>query len=255
MSRIRAVWRLLLLAICFTGLSVWVRLIIWGNSWKAVRRASYWTRVWARMANRIINLKVTVHGDPDLVGGGLIIGNHQGYLDVVTHGSVFKIRFAPKIEIRRWPFLGWMVGLSRPVWIDRRSRQKSRATAEEMVETMRHGIPMLVYAEGTSTDGKHGLLPFKSTPFEAAAEQGLPIQPTLLFFESTPADGNGGPLSWHGDYTLLPHIWRILGLKEIRADVHVLPVIRPEPGEDRKHLANRVHDFMEEEYWRIMNRG
>lgn len=44
-------------------------------------------------------------------------------------------------------------------------------------------------------------------------------------------------------------------MKEIRADVHVLPVIRPEPGEDRKHLANRVHDFMEEEYWRIMNRG
>lgn len=112
---------------------------------------------------------------------------------------------------------------------------------------------------GLCRGNQHGrqawLLPFKSTPFEAAAEQGLPIQPTLLFFESTPADGNGGPLSWHGDYTLLPHIWRILGLKEIRADVHVLPVIRPEPGEDRKHLANRVHDFMEEEYWRIMNRG
>ena len=33
--------------------------------------------------------------------------------------------------------------------------------------------------------------------------------------------------------------------------VYVLPVVHPEPGEDRKALALRVHGLMEREYWRV----
>ena len=179
----------------------------------------------------------------------MIVGNHQGYLDIVAHASIFRIRFAPKKEIRSWPFLGFMISLNRPVWIDRKSRQKSKETAEEMVATMQNGIAMLVYPEGTSTDGQHGLLPFKSTPFEAAAELSLPIQPTLLFYEGVPKQTE--PLAWYGDQKLLPHVWRILGLKEIRMRVYVLPVVYPKSGENRKELALRVHDLMEKEYWRV----
>ena len=189
-----------------------------------------------------------MYGDPEAFEGGLIVGNHQGYLDIVAHASIFRIRFAPKKEIRSWPFLGFMISLNRPVWIDRKSRQKSKETAEEMVATMQNGIAMLVYPEGTSTDGQHGLLPFKSTPFEAAAELSLPIQPTLLFYEGVPKQTE--PLAWYGDQKLLPHVWRILGLKEIRMRVYVLPVVYPKSGENRKELALRVHDLMEKEYWR-----
>ena len=142
-----------------------------------------------------------------------------------------------------------MISLNRPVWIDRKSRQKSKEAAEEMEATMQNGISMLVYPEGTSTDGQPGLLPFKATPFEAAAELALPIQPTLLFYEGVPKQTE--PLAWYGDQELLPHVWRILGLKEIKMRVYVLPVVHPEPGEDRKALALRVHDLMEREYWRV----
>ena len=233
----------------FFILTVWVALVNRRKGWDGVAKAAEWTRLWARGSAWIANHRITVYGDPDAFQGGLIVGNHQGYLDIVAHASTFCIRFAPKKEIRSWPFLGFMIGLNRPVWIDRKSRQKSKETAEEMVETMRNGIAMLVYPEGTSTDGMHGLLPFKSTPFEAAAELSLPIQPTLLFYEGVPKQTE--PLAWYGEQKLLPHIWRILGLKEIRMRVYILPIIRPEPGEDRKALARRVHDMMEKEYWRV----
>ena len=221
MALIRRLVRALLLFCWFLILTIWVALINRKKGWDGVAKAAAWTRLWARGSARIAGHRITVYGDPEAFEGGLIVGNHQGYLDIVAHASIFRIRFAPKKEIRSWPFLGFMISLNRPVWIDRKSRQKSKETAEEMVATMQNGIAMLVYPEGTSTDGQHGLLPFKSTPFEAAAELSLPIQPTLLFYEGVPKQTE--PLAWYGDQELLPHVWRILG----------------------------VHDLMEKEYWRV----
>ena len=249
MALIRRLVRALLLLFWFLILTVWVALVNRKKGWDGVAKAAAWTRLWARGSARIAGHKITVYGNPEAFEGGLIVGIHQGYLDIVAHASIFRIRFAPKKEIRSWPFLGFMISLNRPVWIDRKSRQKSKEAAEEMEATMQNGIAMLVYPEGTSTDGQHGLLPFKSTPFEAAAELALPIQPTLLFYEGVPKQTE--PLAWYGDQELLPHVWRILGLKEIKMRVYVLPVVHPEPGEDRKALALRVHDLMEREYWRV----
>lgn len=249
MALIRRLVRALLLLLWFLILTVWVALVNRKKGWDGVANAAAWTRLWARGSARIAGHKIIVYGNPEAFEGGLIVGNHQGYLDIVAHASIFRIRFAPKKEIRSWPFLGFMISLNRPVWIDRKSRQKSKEAAEEMEATMQNGIAMLVYPEGTSTDGQHGLLPFKSTPFEAAAELALPIQPTLLFYEGVPKQTE--PLAWYGDQELLPHVWRILGLKEIKMRVYVLPVVHPEPGEDRKALALRVHDLMEREYWRV----
>lgn len=248
MRLFRRLFRLLKIYIWFWGMGLYVWLINREKGWDAVARAAHFTRIWAAQSAKIIDLKVRVEGSKDGFPGGLIVCNHQGYLDILVNASLFEIRFAPKSEMLRWPFLGKLVGLNRPVWIDRSSRQKSRHAAEEMVETMKHHISMLVYPEGTSTDGER-LLPFKSTPFEAACEVGLPILPVLLRYSSTPADGDGGPLAWHGSDLLLPHIWRILGLKEICADVKILPVVYPIEGESRKELAARVHDLMETEFF------
>lgn len=249
MALIRRLVRVILLFGWFFSLTVWVALVNRKKGWKGVADAAAWTRFWARGSARIAGHRVTVYGEPEAFDGGLIVSNHLGYLDIVAHASVFRIRFAPKKEIRSWPLLGFMISLNRPVWIDRKSRQKSKEAADEMAATMQNGVAMLVYPEGTSTDGEHGLLPFKSTPFEAAAELALPIQPTLLFYEGVPKQTE--PLAWYGDQELLPHVWRILGLKEIKMRVYVLPVVYPEPGEDRKALALRVHDLMEREYWRV----
>ena len=223
------------------------------DKWAAIAGMAKMTKYWGSGLLRIFNIRLHVTGDIDGYDGGLVVSNHMGYVDVFVHAAVFGLRFAPKIEMKSWPFIGFMTGLSRPVWIDRSSRQKSKISAEAMADTMRGGIPMIVYAEGTTTDGQHGLLPFKSTPFEAVAEAGLPILPILTFYD--PVKGGKFSMAWSGSDKLLPHVWRVLGLKESRAEVFVLEQVTPLPGEDRKELARRVHDLMEREYWRIKNHG
>ncbi len=206
------------------------------------------TRLWAAGIARILGLRITVDGDPEAFAGGLIVSNHTGYVDILAEAAIFPIRFAPKVEIRSWPLLGWYVALSRPIWIDRRSRARSAAVARELEQTLRDKISTLVYPEGTSTDGEHGLLPFKSTPFEAACRVGEPILPVLIQYQR-PADGY--PIAWYGDMTMPPHVWHLLGQPEIRATLKILPQVVPAPGEDRKALAERVHALMDAEYRRM----
>ncbi len=220
------------------------------GGWGAIRRVTYCSRMWGRGFVRILSIKVAIVGDPGSFKGGMIVSNHMGYLDILVHGSIFPIRFTPKMDIRNWPILGWYLGISRPLWIDRGSKQKSSDALSQILDTMKHGIPILVYPEGTSTDGENGIKAFKSTPFEAIAQSDYPILPVITYYR--PAEA-GQTTAWFGDMTLMPHLWRILGYKSINVEVHILPQVKAE-GRSRKELAEYVHTLMEKEYWNIKNR-
>lgn len=240
-----------LMAICawlpFTGFfSFFVHI----GGWGAIRRVARCSSIWGHGLVRILNINITVAGDPDSFKGGMIVSNHMGYLDILVHASIFPIRFTPKSEIRNWPGLGWYLGISRPIWIDRSSRQKSIDVIKQFQDTMKHGIPLLVYPEGTSTDGESGIRTFKSSPFEAVAESDYPILPIVTCYKRMQ---DGVTTAWFGDMTLLPHLWRILGYKSIDVEVHLLPQIKGE-GRSRKELAEHVHSLMNKEYWNIKKR-
>ncbi len=205
------------------------------------------TRTWARGAARILNIRVKVIGDPEAFEGGMIVSNHLGYIDVPVTASVFPLRFAPKVQIKSWPFLGWFVGLNFPIWVDRESRAKSAEVAEELDWTLREKLSTLVFPEGTSTDG-HGILPFKSTPFEPIVKSQFPVLPILVKYVETP---DRYPIAWYGDFEFLPHVGSLIGRKRIDATLEILPAVRPEPGETRNEFANRLHAIMAEAHRRL----
>jgi 1-acyl-sn-glycerol-3-phosphate acyltransferase len=43
--------------------------------------------------------------------------------------------------------------------------------------------------------------------------------------------------AWHGDMTLMPHLWRLLGRSGMIARVRLHDVLQPTAGVDRKALA------------------
>ncbi|MDD3118282.1 MAG: lysophospholipid acyltransferase family protein [Victivallales bacterium] len=247
MVLVRRIFRLVLL-LCWLPVIGLISLPFKLGGWNSIRRVGFCARIWGRGIAKILHLKIKVFGDPHAFRGGLIVSNHQGYLDIITHAAVFPLRFSPKSDIRSWPFLGWYLGISRPVWVDRSNKQKSKELLEEFIATMEHHIPLIIYPEGTSSDGRSGLLPFKSTPFAAIAETNLPIMPIITVFGPMP---DGKTVAWHGTQELLPHAWRIMGYPEIRAEIHIMPLIYSE-GRSRKELADYVHDIMERKYYEIM---
>ena len=212
---------------------------------RGIRRNGKVTRLWGAGIARILNIHITRNGEaPEAFLHGLIVSNHQSYLDILVNSAVFPVRFLPKVEIRYWPVLGWFIALNRPVWVNRKSPLTSAKVAEEIETSMRDGLPILVFPEGTNSDGS-GLLPFKSTAFEAVARTGMPVCPVLLKY--APSE-DGFPLCWCGDMPFLRHVWHILGMREIRVKIDLLKPVSPEAGEHRKELSNRVRQIMLDHY-------
>ncbi len=248
MSYVRRTYRLFLIFLWFP-FTAFIGIFASIGGWSGIRRVAKVSQIWGIVNSKIIGLHIKVHGDPGKVHGGIIISNHQSYLDVFVHSSIFPIRFAPKAEIASWPVLGWIFAISRPIWVRRESKQNSYKTLTEYRETLEHGINLIIYPEGTTSDGTV-ILPFKSTPFEAVSSGSFKIYPILVKYIQDPGEPT---LCWYGDMTLVPHCWQILGRKSIEVEVHVLEPILPD-GRSRKELARFAHDHMELEYKKILNR-
>ncbi len=206
-----------------------------------IKRVAYCTRSWGKFLVKNFGVDVKFICNHRIEEGMLIVSNHQSYLDVLLHASLFPIRFTPKKDIKYWPILGFYLGISRPLWIDRKNRQKSAETVEEIHRTLADGVSLLIYPEGTTTDGESGMLPFKPTSFATVIGTGFKIQPIITQYLRDKDNWNP---AWYGDQTLLPHLWKFLGRKKTRVIVTALEPVTPLPGEDRKALAARVEKLM-----------
>lgn len=245
----RRSWRLLAIAVWFPVCAlIAVFCQLGGRS--GIRRVSYCTRLWGKGCAWISGLRIEYEGTAIDAVGGLIVSNHQSYLDILVDASLFPIRFTPKKEIRSWFLLGPFLGLSRPIWIDRSNRQQSKAAELEYVATLHDNIPLLVYPEGTTSEGVGDLLPFKSPPFESVVGTQIPIRPIVTVYQR--GTHNWNP-AWHGDQTLLPHVWRLLGEPRIRVKVVGMPITYAADGEDRKMLAERVRTQMQAQWQLLKN--
>ena len=213
---------------------------------RSIRRMALQTKSWGGGIVKILGIRTVVHGDPSQYQktGGLVVANHQSYVDIFLHASVFGLRFTPKKEIRSWPILGWYTDMTRPIWVDRDSKQSAGNLMQQFRDTLRMKVPLIVYPEGTTSDGRSGLKEFKTTPFETVCGTDIPIQPIISIYR--PAEGDVHP-AWYGDATFMPHLWAILGNRKSTADVYILPLIYPE-GRNRKQLAKAVRDAMLKAY-------
>lgn len=210
---------------------------------KYLKQITAITRLWLRGAARISNLKVKVHGSLPKQGA-LIVSNHLSYVDGIVEGGLLNLRWASRADVAKWPLVGLLIASSGTIWVDRTTKSASKKTLDEFIYTLQSGFCLLVWPEGTSTDGKDGLLPFKSTAFEAAVAAGVPAYPILISY----ADHN---VLWYGEMTLVPHLCKIFALPKIEAELHALEAIHPN-GMDRKEFAEHVRQVMDREYRKIV---
>lgn len=215
-----------------------------------VRLMAQQTQTWGRGLVYLFGMELRIHGDREKYKqcGGLMVSNHLGFQDVFVHASLSGLRFCPKKEIRNWPVLGWYTAMAQVIWIDRTSPRKSKETLRQFRETLENKIPLIVYPEGTSSDGRSGLLPFKSTSFEAVAGTTIPIQPVLTFYRWN--EKNDVNPAWYGDIGFAPHLWQVLGNGKVICDLYLTDLYYAPEGADRKQIMNEVYDIMTQEYQR-----
>jgi 1-acyl-sn-glycerol-3-phosphate acyltransferase len=204
--------------------------------------------LWHRYACFVFGIKVRFTGVR--AQGALptvFISNHLSYLDIIVMAGRLKARFVAKSEVGHWPVFGFLARLQRTIFIHR-TRTALDDSRHMILQALREGDDIILFAEGTSTDGRT-VLPFKASLLEVlyvgiAAQ----VQPVAITLEKV--DGQK-PASqdlrdiyawWRPETTLAPHLWNFAKTKGAELSVHYLPVLAPASFADRKALTAAAHD-------------
>lgn len=194
-----------------------------------------WQGMGCRWALAYLRCQVTVQGA--VPSRGMLVANHQGYMDILVLGSLDPTSFVAKAEIRWWPIFGLFSWWAGTIFLERRNKTALKGPLHETIRRLEEGGRVVVFPEGTDSDGT-GLLPFHSSFFEAAVRTQCPVIPVSIRY-SAPGVTCGEEVIYWKDRRFLPHLIRLLGVRGIRAQVRFGEPM--EAGDDRKKLAKRMH--------------
>jgi 1-acyl-sn-glycerol-3-phosphate acyltransferase len=224
---------------------------------RLARRLPHW---YHRHVCRLIGLRLEIEGAVVRDRPVLLVSNHTSWLDIPVLSAVAPVSFVAKKEVGTWPGVSALARLQRTVFVDRERRSAVGETASEIIERLAAGDTIVLFAEGTSSDGNR-VLPFRTSLF-AAAKPSVAARPanvetarvlTCAVVQTVSIAYtrlHGVPLAradrslvgWYGDMDLPPHAWELL--KAGPLDVRIV-VGRPVPLDDfadRKALARHSED-------------
>lgn len=207
-------------------------------------------RRWHKIMARIIGFKILVRGELASQRPLLLVANHVSWKDIIILGAVADVVFVAKSEVREWPVFGWLSRLQRSVFVERERKRSTGEQIGEMAKRLKAGEVVVLFPEGTTSDGNY-TLPFKTSLFGAATSaipevpgRQVHVQPVSIAYVGQyglPLGRYHRPIAaWPGDVALGPHLLRVL--REGVLDVEVefgTPVIFDE-GTNRKQAARTI---------------
>ena len=227
---------------------VWVSALRLPNRWKIISRLS---RSFTFLVRTILNIKMTVVGEEGQLenGGYVMICNHVSYVDGIVLGSMFPIVFVSKREVKHWPIIGPWKTLCGTIFINRQRKDLVASLVKEMRRKLRQETNILLFPEGTSTNGER-ILPFQTAPLAAPLRNRSIIVPVSLAYKSIEDEpvtvANRDLLYWYGDMEFVPHFWKLLSLRSIEVIVTIQPKIEcfryKDNSAGRKKLAADCYD-------------
>jgi 1-acyl-sn-glycerol-3-phosphate acyltransferase len=203
-----------------------------------------------RLLRRILRIRVHVAGE--LVTGQpvLIVANHVSWVDIVVLASIAPMVFVAKREVSTWPLIGAAARVQKVVFVDRVRRHQTAATVSQIGQRLAEGHPVVLFAEGTSSDGNR-VLPFRSAligAVEAACVEAklgeVLLQPMAMAYNAQ----NGLPMArqtrpivaWYGDLDFVPHFTQFMRLGIVDAVVSFGAPVAATADADRKVVAKTL---------------
>lgn len=192
-----------------------------------------------------LGVRVRVEGEPATGRPLLILSNHSSWLDIPVLGSRLPLFFVAKSEVEGWPLVGMLARFQRTVFVNRQRRQETGAVNREIAERLKEGDPVVLFAEGTSSDGNR-VLPFRTAlvgavrdAFEDADE--VTVQPLSIAYVRLQGLPMGrvhrAKAAWFGDMDLAPHLLEVLRHGAIDVVMTFGPPLTIDADHDRKSVT------------------
>jgi len=146
--------------------------------------------------------------------------------------------FVAKRDVASWPLFGWLANAAGTVFVDRDRKFATPKSIDVIQATMTAGLVVVLFPEGTSSDGST-VLPFKSALLESAVEVRCPIAAASIDYALSDGSVADEVCYWR-DMTLVPHLLNLIFKREIQANYSFSPPkIR---AGNRKQIARELRD-------------
>lgn len=200
-------------------------------------------RLWFHAVLRAFGVRLEVHGARRFQEipkrGVLVASNHVSWLDELAIDSVQPIKLVAKKDIKSWPVLGRIITAAGTVYLDREKLRELPQAVDELATRLRNGSAVGIHAEGTTWCGLASGR-YKPALFQAALDAGVPVRPIVLRYRI--GDHVTTQPAFVGSDTLVDSIRRVLKVKGLVVEVHVLDEIAPGRAENRRELAKLAEE-------------
>src|SRR6266436_4300410 len=201
-----------------------------------------------RILCALIGVRIREVGRRSTGAPALILSNHVSWLDICVITALAPVVFVSKSEVAEWPVFGWLAKLQRTIFINRQARHQTGAATREIAGRLLRGDAVVLFAEGTSSDGIR-VLPFRSSLVGAVHHAlgntthhtYITVQPMSLAYVGFGGVPMGRALrervAWYGDADLIPHLLHVLSSGAVDVTVSWGEATAYDISADRKAIA------------------
>ena len=180
-----------------------------------------------------------------------MVANHLSYIDILVLAAVADVFFIAKAEISAWPGLGLLSRTVGTIFIDRELRRDVKRVNRLVERTLEEGYGVVLFPEGTSTQG-YEVIPFKSSLLAFPAQERLPVHAATLSYRTTSGDLPANlSVCWWGDARFFAHFWQLLGVPGFVASVRFLS--ETVVDSDRKKLAASLQRVVADSFVQVVS--
>ena len=202
-------------------------------------------QLWSRSLCRIFGVRVATFGTPPRPPF-LLVSNHLSYVDILALGTRLPCVVVAKAEIDGWPIFGAICRSVNTIFIDRRLKRKLPEILRRIETALGAGQGIVIFPEGTSSAGA-GVLPFRSSLLELAADLGRPVHYAAIGYR-VPEGEMPVHLSvaWWADMPLSEHLKNFLALPRVECELRFGD--EPVAAGDRKTLTAELEREVERRF-------
>lgn len=239
LASLHLLWRLPLLCLhIISGLFQELAFfLVYGRNWHQHAAGQDAIQRWMKQLCQLLGLKVSTSGDSKPFYGTLLVANHISWLDIIALASLRQTIFMAKSEVKHWPVFGILAAASGTLFIERHNKAALVKAVDSITELVRLGKTVVIFPEGTTTEGTH-VEPFYSGLFNAALKTHCLVQPVAISYTRNQQRDTVAPYTDKDNFVL--HLLRVMQQGTTQIHFDFLAKIRPQ-AYTRSKLAKTAH--------------
>jgi len=198
------------------------------------------TRRWCERLLELMNIESRVHGTIDARRGNLlIVANHISWLDIFVLNAQHASRFVAKSELARWPVVGRLIRGAGTLFIERARRLDTERVNRRAADALRAGDAIVVFPEGTTTDGST-VLKFHGSLLQPIVDAEGHLLPVAIRYHDGAGERSLAP-EYAGDTSFATSFWRVCGQRRLAVELFAAPAMAAGTAH-RRELARAAED-------------